>query len=76
MNKAARNERIKLTATGLNSAAAAALAVGCFAPIVIFITSATSIALAGLNVLVMTWLSPSVGLHRVGRRVLRRIAEV
>ncbi|MCJ2088814.1 amino acid transporter [Methylobacterium sp. E-005] len=75
MNKAARNERIKLTATGLNGAAVAARAVGCFAPIVTSITSTASIALTGLNGLVMTWLSLSVGLHLVGRRVLRRIEE-
>ena len=75
MNKAARNERITLTATWLNGAAVAALAVGCLAPIVTSITSTASIALTGLNVSAMTWLSQSVGHHLVGRRVVRRIGE-
>jgi hypothetical protein len=38
-NKAARNERIKITAARLNGASIAALAVGCFAPITAAITA-------------------------------------
>lgn len=75
MNKAARNERIKLTATWLNGAGVAALAVGCFAPIVAFITSQTHVPVGDLNLLIAAWLLISVSLHLAGRIVLRRIEE-
>lgn len=75
MNKAARNERIKITATWFNGAAIAAVAVGCFAPIVAFITSTTHIPGRDLNLLVAAWLFVSVGLHLAARMVLRRIEE-
>ncbi len=75
MNKAARNERIKITATWFNGAAVAALAVGCFAPIVAYVTSSTHIPLGDLNLLVAAWLFMSVSLHLAARRVLRRIEE-
>lgn len=75
MNKSARNERIKITATWFNSAAVAALAVGCFAPIVAYVTSSTQIPLGDLNLLVAAWLFMSVSLHFAARMVLRRIEE-
>ena len=75
MNKTARNERIKITATWFNGAAIAALAVGCFAPIVAFITSTAHVPLGDLNLLVAAWLFVSVGLHLAARMVLRRIEE-
>jgi hypothetical protein len=75
MNKAARNERIKITATWFNGAAVAALAVGCFAPIVAYVTSSTHVPLGDLNLLVAGWLALSVSLHFAARIVLRRIEE-
>lgn len=75
MNKAARNERLKITATWLNGAAIAALAVGCFAPITGFITSTVAIPVSRLNWLVLAWLLGSFSLHMAARLVLRRIEE-
>lgn len=75
MNKAARNERIKITATWFNGASVAALAVGCFAPIVAFVTTQTHVPVTDLNLLVAAWLVLSVSLHLAARIVLRRIEE-
>ena len=75
MNKAARNERIKITATWFNGAAVAAMAVGCFAPIVAFVTSTAHIPLRDLNLLVTAWLFLSAGLHLAARWILRGIEE-
>ena len=75
MNKSARNERIKITATWFNGASVAALAVGCFTPIVAYVTSSAHIPLADLNLLVTAWLFMSISLHLAARRVLRRIEE-
>ena len=60
MNKAARNEFIKLMATWLNGAAIAALAVGCFAPITGYVTATTAISPRLLATLVGGWLIISV----------------
>ena len=75
MNKAARNERLKITATWLNGAAVAALAVGCFAPITGFLMSASSAPLRVLLPILVGWFSVGTGLHFVARQILRRIEE-
>ena len=75
MNKAARNERIKITATWFNGAAIAAIAIGCFAPITAFLSATTPIPLRDLNLLVASWLSLSVSLHFAARMTLVRIEE-
>ena len=75
VNKAARNERIKITATWFNGAAVVALAVGCFAPIVAFVTSTAHIPLRNLNLLVGARFFLSVSLHWAARKVLRGFEE-
>lgn len=75
MNKAARNERRKLTATWFNGAAIAALAVGCFAPITGFMTATTPISAVLLGSLVMCWLLASAILHVAARAFAGRIEE-
>lgn len=74
-NKAARNERIKITAAWLNVASIAALAVGCFAPITAFVTSSAPIPIGQLNLPVAGWLAVAAGLHPASRVTLRRIEE-
>jgi hypothetical protein len=73
MTQNAINERLKITATWLNGAGIAAVAVGSFAPITAFITSATPIPVYLLDALVLGWLCISFGLHMAARRILRRI---
>ncbi len=75
MNKAARNERRKLTATWFNGAAIAALAVGGFAPITGYATTTTTISPIVLLFLVGGWFLVSLTLHLVARRTLERIEE-
>ena len=75
MNKAARNERRKLTATWLNGGAIAALAVGCFAPITSYATSMTAMPVQTLGPLVVCWLAISAALHLLGRSILGRLEE-
>ena len=75
MNKAARNEQLKITATWLNGAAIAALAIGCFAPITAFATSATPISIGQLIALVPGWLLVSGTLHLGARNYAGRIEE-
>lgn len=75
MNKTARNERRKLTATWLNGAAIAALAVGCFAPITGYATSATTIPAIVLAPLVSGWFLISSILHMVGRWMMGRLED-
>ena len=75
MNKTAHNEQLKITATWLNGAAIAALAVGCFAPITGYLTSAVPISLFTLSLLAGGWLLVSVVLHLVARVFAGRIQE-
>ena len=75
MNKAARNEQLKITATWLNGAAIAALAVGCFAPITGYATAATAIVPPLLVALVIGWLLVSAALHLGARAIAGRIEE-
>ena len=75
LNKAARNERLKITATWLNGAAVAALAVGCFAPITGFMMSASTAPLRVLLPILAGWFVVGTVLHMVAREILRRIEE-
>ena len=75
MNKAARNEQLKITATWLNGAAIAALAVGCFAPITGYFTATAAISPQLLTILVGCWLVASFGLHIIARAFARRIED-
>lgn len=75
LGKSARNERTKITATWLNGAAIAALAVGCFAPITASFTAAAQFQGEALVILVAGWLGISAVLHLAARRTLRRIEE-
>ena len=73
MNKAARNEQLKLSATFLNGIAVALFAIGVFGPIFSF-------AQSGVVSLAMTLLAPGCGfvgfaLHLFGRRLLEGIEE-
>lgn len=67
-----RNERLKLTATFLNGLAVAAVAAGAIAPLAALsygipgATAGSTIALVGLG-----WLVTGIGLHLVGRWLLR-----
>ncbi len=75
LNKAARNERLKITATWLNGSAIAALAVGCFAPITAFATGTVPVTIDRLALLAAVWLFVSLALHVVSRQILGRIEE-
>lgn len=75
MNKAARNERVKITANWFNGAAIAAVAVGGFAPITSYIASTSPGTSSTLVLLVTGWSSASFALHLAARRTLRRIEE-
>lgn len=75
MNKAARNERVKITANWFNGAAIAALAVGGFGPITSFIAFTSPISPPTLILMVTGWVFASVALHLAARRTLRRIEE-
>jgi hypothetical protein len=73
LNKAARNEQKKLSATFLNGIAVALFAIGVFGPVF-------SVAQSGGVGLVTTILAPGCGLvgyalHLLGRRVLEGIEE-
>jgi hypothetical protein len=76
MNKAARNERAKLTATWLNGVSIAAVAVGGIGPTVAVIIGTVpppvirDVLLAGI-----AWLLLALSLHMAGRMILRRIEE-
>lgn len=67
------NERIKLTATWLNSIAAAAVAVGAIAPSIAAVTGATSPPLAA--VLALFWLFVGASLHFSARAILGRLKD-
>lgn len=75
LNKAARNEQVKIAATWLNSASVAALAVGCFAPVVGFFSGGGQAPPAQLIGVVAGFLFISVALHYAASRTLRRIEE-
>ena len=75
MNKSARNERRKLTATGLNGGAIAALAVGCCAPITGYATSASTISPVVLVPLVCGWSLVSSIRHRIGRWMMGGVED-
>ena len=76
MNKAARNERRKITATWFNGAAIAAVAVGGFAPITGYVTAArTPISPGLLAGLVACWIIVSGALHLVARWFAGKVEE-
>ena len=75
MNKAARNERVKITANWFNGAAIAAVAVGGFAPATSYILSASPYPVLMLNAVFAGWLLISIGLHLGARLILRGIEE-
>ncbi len=73
MNKAARNEQLKLSATFLNGVAVALFAIGVFGPMF-------SYAQSGQVPLITALLAPGCGLvgfalHLFGRRLLEGIEE-
>lgn len=67
------NEKTKLTATWLNSVAAAAVAVGGIAPSVAAVTGTIG-ALAALALFAF-WVSAGVGLHLWARSILSRLKD-
>ena len=67
------NERTKLTATWLNSIAAAAVAVGAIAPSIAAVTGTTSPPLAAG--LALFWLFVGAGLHFGARAILGRLKD-
>ena len=67
------NERIKLTATWLNSIAAAAVAVGGISPTIAAASGVMSVGLAAF--LVPAWIVGGVGLHFAARAVLGRLKD-
>ena len=73
MNKAARNERRKLTATWLNGVSIASVAVGGIAPTVAaIIGSVPSQVIRDVLVACIAWLVLALSLHMAGRMILRR----
>lgn len=75
LNKAARNERVKIVANWFNSASIAAIAVGCLAPIVNFFSSGGQIPPTQLFAIVAGFLLISLALHHGAKTTLRRIEE-
>lgn len=67
------NERTKLSATWLNSIAAAAVAVGGIGPTIAAAVGTISLGLAA--VLVPAWIIGGVGLHLIARAILGRLRD-
>jgi hypothetical protein len=76
MNKAARNERAKLTATWLNGVSIAAVAVGGIGPTVaVIIGTVAPLVIRDVLLAGIAWLLLALSLHMAGRMILRRIEE-
>ncbi|GLQ38970.1 hypothetical protein GCM10007908_25900 [Rhizobium albus] len=68
------NERTKLTATWLNGLAIAVMAIGGFAPLITYVSSAeSSLSVEGLALIGVICLLLSAALHLVARIVLGRL---
>jgi hypothetical protein len=68
-----RNERTKLTATWLNSIAAAAVAVGGISPTIAAASGVINFGLAAI--LVPAWIVVGLGLHLFVRAILGRLRD-
>lgn len=74
MSALARNEQRKLLAMVLNSVASSCVTVGILAPLAAFLYTPTwSVTISAVTLLVgfVVWLTASVVLHMLARRVLR-----
>lgn len=70
---AVHNERTKLTASLLNTAAGFSLTAGAIAPLIAVsygVTAAPSIGVLSLIAIILIWMSVGFGLHVLARRIL------
>lgn len=77
MNKSARNERRKITATYTNAVASAIIAVGILAPIAAVFYGGASSTVGGVNFVsgFVVCIIASLGLHWLARRFLKAVEE-
>lgn len=74
LNKAARNEQRKITATFINGGAIATFAIGVFTPVIQFFAGTVNSNLSQF-VLVVVCIVLAMALHWVARYVLRGMEE-
>lgn len=77
VNKAARNERRKITATYTNAVASATIAVGILAPLAAMFYGGASSTVGGVNFVsgFAVCIVASLGLHWSARRFLKGVEE-
>jgi hypothetical protein len=76
VNKAARNERRKLTATWLSGVSIASVAVGGIGPsVAVIIGTVPPLVIRDVLLAAVAWLLLAFSLHMAGRMILRRIEE-
>jgi hypothetical protein len=74
--KATRNERVKLTATWLNTVGSASVTTGVIAPIVAYVLDVAAVPASRVVLLSLFWLLAGGGLHWVARQHLKGASEM
>lgn len=75
MNKAARNERRKITATAVNTLAVSMVVTGAVVPIVTLSYQLGEPKTRFWALFMLTWLAFGFGLHLVSRQILEGLEE-